>query len=262
MERRVRLVRNDWESEFFGREIYRLEWQDKPRLKEVQCSLRNAPRTDLLEARLPAEQLASLAVLTGAGFWVADILVDFEASASCPSMLEAGGKISIAVATEADLPSLLDTCMSLHFGGRYYRDPFRYEDGTRYYALWTEKGVHGQFDDVCFIARNDDHIASFACARRIGLDAVRIGLMGSMPQARSSAATATAAESAGSKTTEMVWQHVASWARSMGRNRLFVQTQLGNSRAIEFYSKMGGRIRSSQIHAYCSPGGSAYSLAN
>jgi dTDP-4-amino-4,6-dideoxy-D-galactose acyltransferase len=243
----VRLVRNDWESQFFGREIYRLEWQDKLTLKELQRSLRNAPPVDLFEASLPAERLDLLAVLTGAGFWVADILVDFEAPANCPSDLGSGDKVPIAVATEADLPDLLDTCRSLHFGSRYYRQPFRYEDGNRYYARWTEKGVRGQFDDVCFIARNDGHIASFACAKRIGSDAVRIGLIG------------TKAIDRRSGTTEMVWQHAASWARSMGRNRLFVQTQLGNSRAIQFYGKMGSRIRSSRIHTYCSPGASAYS---
>jgi hypothetical protein len=71
----VKLVRNDWESQFFGREIYRLQWQSELTLKELQCSWRNAPRVDLFEASLPGERLDSLAVLTGAGFWVADLLV-------------------------------------------------------------------------------------------------------------------------------------------------------------------------------------------
>jgi hypothetical protein len=121
----VKLVRNNWESQFFGREIYRLQWQSELALKELQSSLRNAPRVDLFEASLPAERLDSLAALTGAGFWVADLLVDFEASVSCRS--DSGGEVTIAVATEADLPDLLDTCTSLHFGSRYYRPPFRYE---------------------------------------------------------------------------------------------------------------------------------------
>ena len=76
----MKLVRNDRDSQFFGREIYRLQRQCELARKELQCSLRNAPRVDLFEASLPAERLDSLAVLTGAGFWVADILVDFEAS--------------------------------------------------------------------------------------------------------------------------------------------------------------------------------------
>ena len=238
----MKLVRNDWESQFFGREIYRLRSECELAQKELQCSLRNAPRADLFEASLPAERLDTLAVLTGAGFWVADILVDFEASANCRSDLSFGGEVTVAVATDADLPGLLDTCMSLHFGSRYYQRPFRYEDGNRYYSLWTENAVRGQFDDICFIARKDRHITSFACARKVGSDGARIGLIG------------TKAADRGSGTTEMVWQRVASWAQSMGRNRLFVQTQLGNSRAIQFYSKMGARIRSSRIHTYYSPG--------
>jgi dTDP-4-amino-4,6-dideoxy-D-galactose acyltransferase len=237
----VKLIRNDWESDFFGREIYRLEWQYDLALEELQRSLRNAPRVDLFEASFPAQRLDSLAVLTGAGFWVADILVDFEAPASCRSGPSSGGEVAIAVATEADLPCLLDTCLSLHFSSRYYRPPFLYEDGRRYYSRWTENAVHGQFDDICFIARRDGHIASFACARRIGSDAARIGLIGTRGADRRSG------------TTEMVWEQVASWAQSMGRNRLFVQTQLGNSRAIEFYGKMGGRLRNARTHAYYSP---------
>jgi dTDP-4-amino-4,6-dideoxy-D-galactose acyltransferase len=241
IEGAVKLVRNDWESQFFDREIYRLEWQRDLAFEELQRSLRNAPRVDLFEASLPAERLDSLAVLTGAGFWVADILVDFEASASYRLGLSSGGEVTIAVATEADLAGLLDTCLSLHFGSRYYRPPFLDEDGRRYYSRWTENAVRGQFDDICFIARKDGHIASLACARRMGLDAVRIGLIG------------TKAADRRSGTTEMVWERVASWAQSMGRNRLFVQTQLGNSHAIQFYGEMGGRIRSSRIHTYYSP---------
>ena len=239
----MKLVRNDWESDFFGREIYRLEWQSDLAFEQLQCSLRNAPRVDLFEANLPAERLDSLAVLTRAGFWVADILVDFEAPASCRSNPSSGNEVAIAVATEADLPGLLDTCLSVHFSSRYYRPPFLYEDGRRYYSRWTENAVHGQFDDICFIARKHGHIASFACARRIGSDAARIGLIG------------TKAADRRSGTTEMVWQQVAAWAQTMGRNRLFVQTQLGNSQAIQFYCKMGGRLRSSRIHAYYSPSG-------
>jgi dTDP-4-amino-4,6-dideoxy-D-galactose acyltransferase len=238
----VKLIRNDWESQFFGREIHRIGWEGELVHKELECLVRTAPRVDLFEASLLAEQLDSLAALTESGFWVADILVDFEASVSCRPDPVSRGEVTTAVATEADLPGLLDTCMSLHFGSRYYRRPFRYEDGSRYYSRWTENAVRGQFDDICFIAKKDGHIASFACAKRNGLEAARIGLIG------------TKAADRRSGTTEMVWQRAASWAQSIGRNRLFVQTQLGNSHAMQFYSKMGGRIRSSRIHTYYSPG--------
>ncbi len=237
MSASVCLKRNAWESDFFGREVVRIEARS-----ETSADLRQAmarfPPDVLFEASVEAGRFEALRAFTEAGFFVVDVQIDFERRIGGPNNGQRPGLPPVRMAALSDLAALQNFAASTPFPSRFYRPPFSKEDGRRFYARWLENAVLGRFDDVCLVAVDGGAACGFVTVRRVDAENCRIGLLSVSPDWR------------GRGLARALWVRAEAWCAEARRARLWVATQAENIAAMRFYEGVGCRAANARWHLY------------
>lgn len=225
-----------WDSEFFGRRIARIE---PARISaagmpaaEAWCASQHIDCAYLLA---DADDHATCASAQAHGYSVVDIRVNLEsaAPASAPSLGRADGPL-VRAARSDDVETLEAVARESHRDTRFYMDGhFDHPRCDQMYQLWIAKSCRGWADRV-FVVEVDGSAAGYVTchlADRVG----RIGLLGVADAARGRGAGSALIAAA------------VRWFADQDALRVTVATQARNLAALRLYQRAGLTVASIQL---------------
>ncbi|HMK71863.1 MAG TPA: GNAT family N-acetyltransferase [Myxococcaceae bacterium] len=220
----------DWDSDFFGVRIARLEETrldpEDVAVLEQEVAARGIDCVYLLadEALPPARALT-------AGFWPVDERVTLELE-PVPELVLRGGGARPAVA--ADARALEDIAGEAHRGTRFFTDPhFPKERSIELYRTWIRNSLGGAADAV-LVVDDASGPAGYATASVKAGGLGEIGLVGVAARAR------------GQGLGRALVAAVVHWIGERGCTRAQVVTQGLNAVALRLYQGAGFRIARTQ----------------
>jgi dTDP-4-amino-4,6-dideoxy-D-galactose acyltransferase len=200
--------RNDWESRFFGREIWSLSLDRSG--SPVPDLLKLHRSVDLWECRLPFDASAQIGGLVAAGFHICDTASDFRFELLKDD--RARGALPTGVvarsATKHDLPALQAVLANVVFQSRFARPPFGASEAARFYGEWLRNAVLGTFDHYCGFLSHRGEILGLVTLRELPGQSARIGLI------------ATASHSRGQGVGTLLFEYAARLSRELARHTL------------------------------------------
>jgi dTDP-4-amino-4,6-dideoxy-D-galactose acyltransferase len=223
----------EWDSQFFGQRIARLE---SARLDEDA-----AGEIDRWCAREEIDCLTFLAdpqdpltprYCTAGGFSLVDVRVTLDRPATSPAPPAPPTPLArIRPSREEDIPDLRAMARVNHRGSRFYYDGgFAFDRCDELYATWIEKSCRG-YADFVLVATVDSRPAGYLSCHMKG-DIGQIGLVG----------VGTVHQGIGMG--HLLVQESLLWFASRSANRVEVVTQGRNISAQRLYQGLGFRTRS------------------
>ncbi|BEO06595.1 dTDP-4-amino-4,6-dideoxy-D-galactose acyltransferase [Serratia marcescens] len=225
-----------WESEFFALDSAKLGFSSSaPALAEADLAA-----YALVQAKIPAQQLALADGLAGLGFRLVEGEVDLVLALERERVVEPGdGAQTSRLATESDIPALRTAAAQAFTVSRFRAPWYQPDDSGRFYALWIEKAVLGTFDHQCLLALdNQGQPEGFVSLRDIGGQEMRIGLLAAFPGVSSRGIG-----------TRLMAAAIAE-CRRQGMQRLRIATQISNIAALRLYQRQGAVIESTAYWLY------------
>lgn len=219
----------DWENQFFQRHCAQLVWDDAATL-----DLARLDDFDLVQAKVDSQQTERLDMLQQLGFRL------IEGEADLQLAVTTGERQSgIRIARPEHIPALR-TAAGAAFAYSRFRAPwYQPHDSARFYAQWIENAVHGAFDNQCLIAHDDQgKLQGFVSLRELDNDAVRIGLLATLPTAQ------------GQGVGTRLMLAALDWCRARRRSKLCVATQLSNLAAMRLYLRCGATLERTAYWLY------------
>lgn len=228
--------KQEWESHFFGREIYRLSEYGIPQYRIPTQGV-------LLTAKVSADDSHLLDALQKQGLNIVETALDFElVSDDFDAVLAELGRFShssliIREALAQDIPALT-SCFSRAFPATRFRPPyFSIEENHRFYAQWLENAVHRVFDDRCLLAQTQDGIIGAVTLRKEG-DAARLGLLAVVDKAQRQGIA------------RILLREAVQWCRNQKRKSLSIATQSNNTPAIKLYQSLPAQLKGEYCWLY------------
>ena len=215
----------EWDTEFFGHRIFRLQ---QKRLNEelVDGVLRRcrAESVDCLYYLAEADDAESLRVAQDAGFRLVDIRATLswtggEASPGTPSTF-------VRAAETEDIPELERIASTVHRGTRFFADPRFSGKAPSLYRTWISTSVRGHADFV-LVAKVDGRPAGYVTGKEGGGGVGHIGLCGVDASAR------------GHGLGRALVEQALRWFYEHGRREVYVVTQGRNIAARRLYERCG-----------------------
>jgi dTDP-4-amino-4,6-dideoxy-D-galactose acyltransferase len=230
--------RNDWESEFFRRDIRTLA-PDAATGLSIAEHLTISPNVDLWECRVPMSATQTVGALVSSGFFVCDTICDFSFDLSRADLdIARDTEVNGYAASISDIPKLHDLIDQAGFQTRFERPPFSPVEGARFYGEWVRNAVLGTFDNTCAILSRKGEILGFVTLRDVAPHQARIGLI----------YTSLGARRAG--VGNLLFSHAVELSRRRGITTLLMATQLTNRGAIALSSRMKGMPIRIGVHMY------------
>ena len=260
----MKFERNEWESEFFGREIYSLIFDEHnqilpPLAGEVvehseteggkfvkfygnstacsplpPASQGTSPASGgrignpiLIQTKIPTTDLNKLVFLQQHGFQLVETEITF--SLDIANFSENLTACNVRIATEQDLPSLKNLVATAFRNTRFREPYFSQAENQRFYQQWIENAAKGEFDDFCLIAEQQEELQGAISLRFLG-DKAKIGLLAVSPEFQR--------QGIGKGLLfATIWQ-----AKSQHAKSLEITTQLSNIPAIQLYQSLSAKI--------------------
>lgn len=236
----LQYVRNDWESAFFGREIYRLN------LSEQVTANDELPTNSLVQAKVPTDCVVTLNALQQQGFRVVESEVTFalplnQAKLAYTTLdaLVALKDRHIRPATEQDIAALQAQFGQAFENSRFVEPYFSLAEKVRFYQTWLENAVKGTFDHHCLVEedRTNGSLHGVISLRR-DESCVYVGLL------------AVAENSRRQGVASRLLEQAQMWAKAAKAERLLISTQLRNRAAINCYQRHGASVWASHYWLY------------
>lgn len=191
-----------WLSDFFGREI--------------------------IQAKLPAEDVAQIEQLQRQGFQFVEGEIEFalELANFSPKMT------ACTPAELSDLAELKSLFGSAFPNSRFRPSYFSRQENQRFYQKWIETAVKGEFDDICLVQKNaQGQIQGGVTVRLEQHQHAKIGLLAVAPNFQKQGIGSALLNAA------------ASWAKQQDTKQLKIATQTSNLAAIRLYQSVGAAIQ-------------------
>ncbi|TAA39586.1 GNAT family N-acetyltransferase [Corallincola spongiicola] len=222
---------NSWESEFFSRPIYQITNEGE--------SLEYLPKGGkLLCAKVRASDIDTIDYLHSEGFHFHKGDMDFFVSSRNLSAINkrVNNFLPITSASESDVDSMVNRVGFLYEDSRFSAPYFCRKERDKFYDKWIENAFSKQFDTDFLVCRDiTGEVAGFITARKISNLDVRIGLLGVYPKYQGLGVA---------KNLILTLHDIFSPAN------LLVATQIENTNAINFYSKLDFKLRSTNYWFY------------
>ena len=224
----------EWDSEFFGRRIARVEpaaliGPDWAAVAEWCAS----ERVECVYTLVDPEDQAALDAVHVHDFRLVDVRVTLEACGTPAIFAEPAGMV-VRDANSADVTALKNIALENHRDTRFYTDGhFDRARCDALYALWIAKSCAGWADRVLVAEVASTPVGYVTCHKRTGEG--QIGLVG------------VAAASRGCGAGVAMIAGARRWFVEEGLQRVSVATQARNASALRFYQRAGFAIRSIQL---------------
>jgi dTDP-4-amino-4,6-dideoxy-D-galactose acyltransferase len=216
------LVRLNWDSDFFGKEIANFEQTENT----TSLTLSMLDQYDFAQAKINAHSPDSINQLQSLGFKYVEgeIVFQKQTDFQCPQE-------EIIPAKYDDLDQLRNIVNNAYNHSRFCLPWFALSDKERFYATWVEKAVQGQFDDICLCIKNEEKVLGFITLKKVET-ICRIGLI------------AVAVDARGQQVGSKLMQMANNYALKQQLTTIQVATQLTNIPAINFYNKLDYKTHS------------------
>jgi len=212
----------EWDSVFFEQNIADLSAEHQlPEWDEVAAFLSDN-KVDLTQALCALDNIAFSTFLETHGFHLIDCKMDFKLKLDKNIIAEA----AIDQAVSGDFAELNSFASEIFVHSRYFNRYFKPDLSAKFYSVWLQKSIDGNFDDLCLISRIDNKISGFVTVRVKSHEA-RIGLIGVNPRF------------AGRSVGSLLIKQAANYAVAQNCTVLKVATQGCNIKAVNFYLKNG-----------------------
>lgn len=229
----LKCQRNQWESDFFGREIYQVMFDDNisPNYPLSECE-----KSALFTAKVASIETVKIDCLQQQGFQLVqgevDFCVDLKTSSLDIVAESCFSESLIRQATPKDQPIVQDLFATSFPYSRFRLPYFTLQERERFYRQWAENAINGSFDDICFIEQTFEKLKGAVTVRVLDNEA-RIGLLAVSPEYQKQGVA------------QRLMQQASVWAIEQGCSTLRVATQLDNQTAISFYQKIGAKLAQS-----------------
>lgn len=198
---------------------------------------------DLVQARVPTDNMAMVDALSAMGFCLAEGEIDFivEVDEQRAVKLQSlwPDTWSELVAEEQHIGALRGLAARVFRHSRFRPPWYKAEDNELFYALWAEKSVRGTFDHQCLLMRDEqENLLGFVTLRLLTDGEARIGLLAVCP-GKTGQGIGTALLAAAEQ-----------WCAKRAITRLRVATQLGNLAGWKHYVNYGAALVSASYWLY------------
>ena len=212
-----------WDSEFFKRKIGRLT--SVPAGNALRKCLQQAAANGYayLTCRIVLENISEIQRLEKHGFYVTDIGAVWERKPAISSPEQASG---VRLASLKDSSSLEALCEGLFREGRFFNDPFfTHQEAERLYLQWVINSLRDRTSRIFFVEGS-----GFVVCHRIK-NRGDIGLIGVTPARQ------------GKGIGRSLVRRALTWFQEEKLDNVTVRTQATNISAMNFYLRMGFRIK-------------------
>lgn len=228
----------DWDSEFFGLNIARLQvgHLDKEIAAQARewCQLNNI---DCLYFLAPSDEAGSVRLAEDNSFRFVDIRITFDMRLPSNGQVtvDRGEPGTIRPYRPEDILSLKAIAAASHHDSRFYFDPnFPRERCDALYETWIEKSCNGYADNV-FVAEDKGNAEGYISCHLPSDGEGQIGLVG------------IAGRSQGKGLGGRLLSGALSWFAEQGANHVTVVTQGRNANAQRLYQRAGFVTRETQL---------------
>jgi dTDP-4-amino-4,6-dideoxy-D-galactose acyltransferase len=225
----------EWDSEFFGRRIARIEPSalviGGPLAVAAWCS---AEQVECLYLLVDVDDQAACDCAQANGFRLVDLRVTLESAPRLPADERCAGGPVIRVARPDDVDALRSIARDSHHETRFYVDGhFDRRRCDELYELWIARSCDGWADRV-FVVDADGAAAGYlTCHLRDGMGQIGLVAVGAASRGRGSGSALVDA--------------ARRWFAGQGVNRISVATQARNAMALRMYQRAGMRVTSIQL---------------
>lgn len=245
----MKFALNQWETAFFGRDIYQLGEQFDP-----DKSLNIPVDYALLQAKVPTSDLARVTFLQQQHFQLVETEIQFTLDLALFRLVPTACHCRLA--EKEDLVRLKKWIGNAFQHTRFRRPYFTQVENQRFYQQWIENAVLGKFDDFCLIAEQEGRLQGAVSLRLCGNQA-KLGLFTVAPEYQRQGIGKTLLNEA-----VRFLQH-RTFSQGLKQDTkiesLHITTQLSNHRAINFYQSFGAKWRQSYYWFYRVGNHSTYS---
>lgn len=227
----MQYLRNNWESDFFGREIAYVTFDESENITPVHY--------DLITAKVAANETEKIQALQQQGFVLVAGEAEFQLNLATRYVqikalnleeLFAQRQVDHQIAKHSDLPELQQLLGSAFPLSRFSTPYFSISEREQFYQHWAEQAVKGQFDDLCLIERKAGKLQGAVTLKKQD-QLTKIGLFAVAPN--------LARQGVGKR----LFEQAIDWAEKQETNIISVSTQLSNSAAIAFYQAQGAVLK-------------------
>lgn len=223
-----------WESEFFKISSARLSniGSNSPTLfpEQLAAYLR-------VQAKINAADYQSAMLLQQSGFTFVEGELDLFLPISIPAL--PFDEVNYTVAQPEDIPAIREIAAQSFQFSRFRQPWYSADDNSRFYALWAEKGVMGQFDHCCLLIKDaKQQIQGFVTLKKVDSNDVRIGLLAVNGMMRNR------------QIGLRLLQSSIQWCQQHKKNGLWIATQSANIPALRLYQKVGAIVEKSHYWFY------------
>ncbi len=223
-----------WESEFFNLPSARLAniSENSPIVLPEQFAA-----FQRIQAKINAADYHSATLLQDCGFVFVEGELDLYLS--IPAQPLGFSQVNYSLATSYDIHVVRDIASKAFQFSRFRQPWYSAEDNSRFYALWAEKAITGQFDHYCLLVKDEkQQIQGFVTLRELNEYEVRIGLLAVESSMRQQRIGSTLLES------------TIHWCQQYQKRGLWIATQSANVPALRLYQKTGAIIAKSHYWFY------------
>ena len=214
---------NDWESNFFDRKIFHI---DERGVKLDSISLDGAT----VCAKINSENIKAIDFLNSNGFTFQKGEIDFKGSISSIN------EHNLIEATLDDVNFILKYVSDFYSDSRFVEPYFTSSEKLKFYQSWIKNAFLKSYDTTLLVSKaSNGDIAGFVSGRHMDSSHIRIGLLGVFPKYQRNGIA------------RKLMEGIAS---NMNSTSVSVSTQIENTRAINFYQKLGLKINSTSYWFY------------
>lgn len=224
----VNVERNQWESDFFGRAIYRIEQSQNSFESDISFSS-NLPQ-GLLQAKVATSNWQAIHYLQQQQFQLIETEITFRLDLA--KIVVDRTACNYRLATEQDLAQL--HWVREQFPQTRFRLPyFAAQENQRFYQQWLENAIAGTFDDLCLLIVENE-VPKGVVSLRLVERSARIGLLAVSPEFQGMGI--------GKKLLYSAATFLQETYSDQKIECLLISTQLSNQPAMRLYQSFGATL--------------------
>ena len=225
MNKEYKLQKLDWDTNFFGIPVFRLNMHENIDMHMVNISLSEAPKGALVYVFDDSEKNKNELEKLGAKLY--DVKVLFQRSNLSFKDIDQSEVEIVSVESTSD--DLLELALQSGEYSRFKLDPLLEGKFQEMYEIWIRKSVDREIADIVLGAYRNEELLGFVTVKKQP-DTSTIGLI------------AVGTKSRGLGIGSKLLTASEDWSIVNGLNCIDVATQLDNQLACSFYSKNGYQI--------------------
>ncbi|QXP18249.1 dTDP-4-amino-4,6-dideoxy-D-galactose acyltransferase [Shewanella algae] len=221
-----KLILREWDSTFFSRSIYGLDWTHEVSEKDINLNVDDA----LIVDKVVSDNYSRIDFLLSENFKLVESEINFVRFVEDKELSSNSERIMHAEIK--DLTEVTKIVENAYNFSRFRAPWFNEEEQNKLYSTWLSKAILGEFDDFCLIYRTDEGSIAGFVTLKIDADNATIGLI------------AVSRQFSRQGIGHSLLAAVNNYCIENNLSYINVATQISNVAAINFYLDSGYKVSS------------------